>query len=365
MKSILTALIASATAVQAADESANYLNFIIQIQNNANKTTHKLDDISPAGHGTALRGVRKSSTFQLWTIHRETGAEYLLDEKIVSGYHPRANITITSQDPYTGIPRTRVDHPFTVKYKVNGLLPGQEDAPEAAKSVILHHVVTSYGAAPNAGGTQQQGAGNVLGGLVGGVGGAVGEIAGNLLSVLLPEREISQNGVTRETRMTSIEAEDLTTASGEETFTIFAKPDYGVQESDMLASAKVQVWPIARGSISGFESGLPYSRIPDIHIDLKDLYPSSTTYVRAYKGAPSDNPVNPVIINTSYVIIDDVKTADREFILTGLDQFLTEAGTYTLEILHTTPFGIDLLHQTSGLVKKNGIKVIGTLGGSE
>lgn len=364
MRTILTALIASTVATQAADESANYLNFIIQIQNNKNKTTHKMDDITPNGNGTALKGVTKSSTFQLWTIHRETGKEYLLDEKIVSAYHPKATITITSQDPYTGIPRTRVDHPFEVKYKINGLKVGQADAPAAAKSVTLQHVVTSYGAAP-ADDNQQTG-GGLLGGLVGGIGGAVDDTVGGLLSVLLPEVEMTKNGITKETRMTSIQADDLTTASGEETFTIFAKPDYGVEESAMLANAKVQIWPIAQGSITGFESGQPYNKLPDIKIDLKDLYPSSTTYVRAYKGDPTDSPVNPIIINTSYIIIDDVKTVDREFALTGLDAFMSEAGTYTLELLHVTPFGVDMLYQTSGdLVKKDSIKVIGTLGGSE
>ena len=343
MKAILTALIASTAITQATDENENYLNFIIQIQNNPTQTTHKLDDVTPTGNATALRGIDTSSTFQLWTIHRETGQEYLLDEKIVSSYHPTAEIEITTGDPYKPIPRTRVDQAFGVSYTVNGLLPDTAETPDAAKSVVLRHSLTPYGDAAGAPNNNTS--------------------ADN--SIVLPDSEISTNGTTKETRVTSLQAADLTTASGEETFTIFARPDFGVEESSMLANATVQVWPIAQGDISGFVPGQAYSRLPDLKIDLEDLYPSSTTYVRAYLGSPTETPENPILINTSYVIIDDVKTVNRDFILTDLDKLLTESGTYTLELLHLTPFGVDLLHQTDGLVKKNSIKVVGTLGGSE
>ncbi|BDS08509.1 hypothetical protein NT6N_35490 [Oceaniferula spumae] len=389
MKRLLIAALLSTSAVQADDESANYLNFIIQIQNNAPLTTHKIDDITPVGNGTALKGVETSSTFQLWTIHRTTGAEYLLDEKIVSSYHPEVEITITSADPYEAIPRTRVDHPFEVRYKVTGLKSNDEDAPDSSKSIIINHVATTYDTTDGYGNAQAMNSANRIwnndnlevglglglglglgggddgGGLLGGLTNGLGGIFDSLLSVVLPQQTIDKNGLTKQTRLTSIQADDLTTAAGEEVFTAMAHPDYGVAEPSMLGTAKVQVWPIAQGSLSGFQPGVEYNRIPDIQVALKDLYPASTTYVRAYKGNPTDNPSDPIIINSSYVILNDSVPGDRQYALTGLDNFITEAGTYTLEILHETPFGVDLLAQSSGLVKKVGLRVIGNLNTSE
>lgn len=353
---LITILAISAAALSANPE---YENYIRQIQSDTYGTTHDLKDLVAAGRTFAKEGVKTSATFRLWTIHRSTGKEHLLDEKIVSSYHPEAEITITSKDPYKPVPRTRVDQPFTVEHKVDGLVFNDPNAPDAAKSVVLHHVATTYDAG------NQSGTKGSSGGLIEELLGNVGQLLGNVLNFVFPQVEIQKNGTTTENRMTSIKADDLTTASGEETFAIFAKPDYGIEEASLLARAKVQVWPIARGSISGYDKEVAYASLPDLNVTLNDLYPASSTWIRAYKGGPTDNPQDPIIINTSYVIIEDVKPNNRDYILGGLDNFLTEAGSYTLEILHETPFGTDLLYQTDELVKKTGIKVVGQVNSSE
>lgn len=339
MKTLPILFIASlGIALAEEDESANYLNFIMQVQNDENRTTHKIDDVSPVGNGNALKGVTGSSVFRLWTIHRTKGTEYLLDEKIVSSYHPEARISITTGDDYKGIPRTRVDQPFTVSYTVEGLVTNDPKVQNAAKSVVLQTTARNYIDSSNADAT---GAERTTQGV------------------------IDKNGTTRESRLTTLQAPDLTRVSGEEEFTIYARPDYGVAESHMLARAKVQVWPIARATMKGFDTGKQYLKLPDVHIDLQDLYPDSTTYVRVYEGKPRSNPKQVHIVNTSYVIIDDTVPKDRKFSLSGKELGITQSGKYTLEIIHETPFGADILSQTYPLNKKGNIKVIGNLNTSE
>ncbi|MBK1830365.1 hypothetical protein JIN77_06490 [Verrucomicrobiaceae bacterium R5-34] len=419
MKYMLSALLLSSLAIQADNESEDYLNFVIQIQNDTYQTTHKMDDLAPSGSATALKGVETSSTFQLWTINRDTGAEYLLDEKIVSAYHPTAEIAITTNDPYTGVPRTRVDQPFKVSYTMEGLVTDDE-APAAAKSATLTHLAVTYdnindesSAFLNIDSNQSYsyGLGKGLGllkknddddddddeeeeeddddtgsllGLVGDIlDGLFGDYEGfgdggfgwspfsgidynftPLVVVTMPSESLTKNGTTTVSQYTSLQADDLTKAAGEEEFTILALPEDG-EDAAMLATAKVQVWPIASGEMSGFTPGQHYTKLPDIKIDLQDLYPSSSTYVRAYKGNPTSNPSNPIIINSSYIVLDGLVPIDRDYVITELDTFITEPGSYTLELLHETPFGIDILGQVSGLVKKSGLRVIGNLNTSE
>lgn len=333
MKTILTTLLLSSYALHAANEADDYLNFVIQIQNDANQTTHKIDDVTPVGRSTALQDVTTSSIFQLWTINRKTAQEYLLDEKTVSSYHPEAEITITSDDPYTAIPRTRVDHPFQVTYSVSGLVTNDPDVQEAAKAAVLEHTTTSYA---------EDGA-----------------------TTKYPQQEIRINGSTTKSMLTLIGAEDLTTARGEEMFTIYAKPDFGKEEASMLARAKVQIWPIAQASITGIDTEAKYVRLPSITLNLVDLYPSSTTYVRIYEGAPNSNPQNAISINTSYVIIEDTEPQNRRFLLSGLHAFVYKPGGHTVEIIHETPFGSDILAQVYPLTMKTKLKVVGSLNSSE
>lgn len=339
MKIVTTLLLLATATLYAGSESDDYLNFVIQVQNDPNRTTHKIDDVAPVGRGTALKGVATSSVFQLWTINRKTAQEYLLDEKTVSSYHPEAEITITSGDPYAAVPRTRVDHPFHMTYTINGLITNDPDIQEAAKSVVMEQTTTAYAEdaiTPEGGTTIQQ-----------------------------PQQEIRKNGTTQKSMHTLIEAADLTTVRGEEMFTIYAKPDFGVQEASMLARAKVQVWPIAQGSITGIDTATSYARLPNIILDLVDLYPSSTTYVRIYEGQPKPNPPNAININTSFVIIDNAEPQNRRFLLSGLEAFVRKPGSHTVEIIHETPFGSDILAQVYPLKKKSTIKVVAGLHNSE
>lgn len=338
MKKLLPIILASSSLIQAEDESSQYLNFIVQTQNNDHNTQQLLNDIAPEGQGIAPKGVTGSSVFTLWTIHRTKLTEYLLDEKTVSSYHPEASIKISSLDPYEAVPRTRVDHPFTVNYTVDGLILNDPEVHDAAKSVILNHEVVSY---------------------------ADGKYTseGNSLTTN-NQSVIDKNGSTKESKITSVKATDLTQARGHETFTISARPDFGTDTS-MLAMAKVQIWPIAQATITGFDTTKAYMSLPDLHFTLKDLYPDSTTYVRVYQGEPKANPSQTHIVNTSYVIIDDVQPVNRQYTLAGAETGITQPGNYTVEVIHETPFGSDILAQVYPLTKKAKLRVVGNLNTSE
>lgn len=312
----LTCLLLS-LSMAVASANSDYLNFLIQTQNDAAQTTHKLDDINPTGNATALQGIMGSSVFRLWTIHRSTGEEYLLDEKTVSAYHPTAEITIRTGDPYSVFPRTRVDQPFELTYSINGLLPNDPQAPVAAKSVIFDHTVTKYG--PNK------------------------EIKDSTSINTTVQTPKSENKTTNETRMTSIIAADITAAKGEEMFTIWALPDGIVSEVTALDTAKVQIWPIATASITPHGGMTAPKTETRLSITLTDLYPYSTTYLRFCKGDPDNPHTTFTNVNTANVIINDTTPQDRQFEILNLNEFLTESGDYTVQIVHETPFGADIL----------------------
>jgi len=341
MKTSLFTLLATSSLL-CADPVDDYLNFILQIQNNEAQTTHKIDDIDPQGSRSALQGVYGSSVFQLWTIHKETGAEYLLDEKTVSSYHPQAEIKIKSLDPYSVTPRIRIGESFDISYTISGLRPNDPEAQDAAKSVIFDRKVISFGdgereLTSNANETNQQ-------------------------------TTLDKNG-SQDTRWTSsVLGTDVRFAAGEEEFTIFANPDYGVEEATMLARAKLQVWPMASATISGFDPEEVYESLPSIKISLKDLYPESNTFLAYYEGGYTPNPTNIKLINTANINISDVKPQNREFTISNLNDFITEDGTYTVAIFTKTPFelGSDAVPLgTATMILKKSIKFNGQLNSHE
>jgi len=304
MKTIYTAMITAAVALQAAEANDNFQNFIFQTENTqeGNPPAVRSSDLAPSGTRTGLAVGPNGSNLELWTINK-----------------------LTNED-------TRVDQPFTVNYTVEGLDQSDPQAPDAAKSVNFIHEVVSNGSAP----------------------------------VAQPSSQITQNGSTSVVKNTAIVAPDLTTANGTETFTITTLATDADGPAKELASAAVQILPIAQGSISGFDPDVSYNRFPDINVSLTDLYPTSNTYLRVLR---EDGSGEPIIVNTSFVSLDGSEsTVSRDFTVIDINDFITEAGNYIVEVVHDTVFdetgeGIVLASMTG--TKKTTIKVNGTLGGSE
>jgi hypothetical protein len=159
--------------------------------------------------------------------------------------------------------------------------------------------------------------------------------------------------------VSSIAGEDLTTVEGEEEFTAYAISETGAGE-EILDSAVVQVWPIALATITGLTSGESYDVVPTVQIVLADLYPDSETYLRIYKGLPGAGG-DPIEVSDSYVIIEDIVPQDRLVTLSDLDAMLPDEGTYTFEVIHTTPFGTELLDQVYPVVINRTLEIRGTL----
>lgn len=320
MKTVISAILMALSPSLWADED-DYVNFIRQIHPHSGLEW----DIGIPGEGSQISptGVsEKGDLFELWSVHSESITQYLLDEQYVTSYTPNATIEIITADPYTAVRRTRCDQPFQVRFTVTGLLeptdPSYAEAPEAAKIVDYMHAMFGY---------------------------ADGEFAVGASSEGIVVEEGTMNGNATATvtfPVTNLTGPDLTKLSGEEVFSASALADYGV-DATVLDSQKLQIWPVATGSLSGFSATGYYEIVPSVTIVLEDLYPSSTTYLRVYAGEPSSNPTGAQAISDSYVVIEDSIPQDRTLVLKDLDKYLNKEGAHTLELLHETPFGTDLL----------------------
>ena len=307
-------------------DPSDYVNFIRQVQQD---TGVEWDvSVSPDGTQVSPTGVSANGAFfELWSIHNDTVTEYLLDEQYVTAYTPNATIDLVSLDPYGPVRRTRVDQPFQVQISVEGLIdvndPNYASAPDASKWVDYSHVTFKYP-----------------------------EGAHSLEELDNPEGQLFEEGYMEETASTTVTflaanispdaGEDATLVEGEEVFTISAQADFGVSAT-VLDSDRIQVWPIAQGTISGTDPGEYYETVPPITIELVDLYPDSTTYLRIYEGPQVENPTEFTTINSSYVIVEDSIPQDRDLVIKEMDEHFSEEGIHTVELMHRTPFGTDIL----------------------
>lgn len=337
MKTRTILVAAMLTGSLGADPADDYVNWIRQTQEDSGVEWDVT--VAPSGVSLSPEGVGPDgSNFELWSIHNLTAVEYLLDEQFVSSYLPTALIKITSADPYQAVTRTRVDQPYTVTITVAGLDDGSsglapEDIPDAAKKVALEHSVQAYDEVTH---TLPDGAGNPTD---------------------LPGSYLESNGdAIIVYPVTNLSGPDLTQVEGEEVFSVSTLDDFGAPAS-VLDSKTIQIWPIATGLITGVDSAVRYVQLPDIFVTMHDLYPDSETYVRAYKGPPSASPVDPFMLSASYVKIADSVPQERDLMMDELDGVFTKEGPYTLELIHVTPFGIDILDQVHPLLVDRTIEV--------
>lgn len=284
-----------------------------------------------------MQGAR----FQIWTQKSVPGsaplAPQLLDTKFVDAYQIASSIQITTGDPYTVIPRTRVDQPFRVRVQVSGLqnLPTAE---EAARRVLFQHTSSTYPGETHV---------------------PPPVLAANPVY----QGYLEQNG----NHVFAFTAPNLVsttpaTSSGEENFTVSSLSGFG-SGATTLATARLQVWPLARVQVTGIESGATYSAPPEVTFGYTDLYPSSTTWVQIYQGQPALGHQG-TTVSGSIIPLDDVTPQDRTFVLRHWSDQLQGDGPWTLEVLHTTPFGTERLHYVSFTMNST-IEVRGQIFSSE
>lgn len=315
----IIALAATCACIAGGDASAQvtYTNFIRQVL---------LPDgvqwdasVAPQGEQlSALPLTTAGSRFELWTVKNSPLTSYLLDTKFVSTFSPSAEIVIHTEDPYSVVPRTRCDRPFSVDVTVNGLQTGP-DVPDSGKSAKLFHHVQSYG-------------------LVG-----TDADLNRSQATLLNQSAITSNGtITLNYAMTSVPAADLTKATGEERFSVFSVKDNGTGNADaQLASRYLQIWPMADATIAGIASGDKIRfKMPQLTLTLNDLYPESDTYLQVYHG-PSQLGVQGTRLTG--IVRSDSTPISKVLVLKDYDSNFLSDGEWTMEILTTTPFGTDRL----------------------
>lgn len=305
-----------AMAVSASPPAGVYVNFVRQIQQGSGVVWDMQVDAN-GNSASKLLLETGGSLFQLWTINQQTGRDHLLDQKLVGAYLPKADITITTGDPYPAYPRTRVDQPFTVEITVAGLLVGP-GLPAASTKVLAEQHIASYGPSQTS-------------------------LDPNLVAANTPlaSGHLTNNGKTiLNFPASSLTAADSTTARGEEHFIVHALADGAIQQTQ-IASAKVQIWPVASGAIHGLTHGGQYRyQIPTPKLDMVDLYPRSDTFFMLYEGS-SVGSGTATIIKAFPWESNAPKTVHMD--APELNGKIVRDGTYTVALVSTTVFGTELL----------------------
>lgn len=249
--------------------------------------------------------IPDAARLQLWSLKND--AAVMLDGRISGPFLPKASVRISTLDPDSTAPRTRVDQPFIVDVSVSGLLT-EGDFPKESSTVLLERRLSS----PN-GITQEK-----------------------------PDRaSISTNGATvLRFPASSITAADPTQARGEEEFVIHALNTGDLPQS-RIASAQVQVLPVASGEIRGIAQDSLHNRVaPKVEIALKDLYPKSQTHLLLYQGTQIHG--NPSITIHS-ILLDQKDPLSTTIRIPDFSAHMRTNGTYTLALVSETVYGRELL----------------------
>ncbi len=318
---ILIALVSSASAADV------YTNLIRQEQQGGAVVWQM--PVAPIGAAPAALLVPEGgSLFQLWTLNHTTNKDYLLDQKLVGAYLPKGGVSIRAEDSYKGIPRTRVDRPFSVDFDVSNLLTGA-NLPLAASRVLAEHHLS-----PNLNGT------------------AVITAAQAISGTPTSSGYITKNGITTmDFAASSITAPDPRKARGEEHFVLHALGD-GTHSQTQLATAFIQVWPLADGSISGITPNAVIRGVPPtLTVRLNDLYPRSDTYLLIHSTG-AELGAGGKIIPGSAVILDQELPATRVLTVSDYGQLFDSDGQYRIELLTKTPFGTERLSQVNFTVNR-------------
>jgi hypothetical protein len=317
MKRNLTILLAATLAGASGAVAQDFVNFVRQVQVNEGIEY----DVQVAANGTQLSPLAidpGGARFELWTIQQSPLKDFLIDHRYVSAYIPRAYVRIYSEDPYSVIPRTRVDRPFNVEIAVDGLIM-DPTAPLAARQVNGFRHVQSYG--PDGDGTVQS----------------------TEPRILDSSEVITSNGYhVYQFALSAVPGTDRTKVRGEERFVVESLPDYQAPAMQ-LAAGRIQIWPIASAAITGITEGQKIGfKVPKIELHLDDLYPDSETWAQVYPGSPQLG-VQGTPVSGSALVVEDSVPQDRVLRVNNWDKAIDADGFWTLEVLHKTPFGLERL----------------------
>jgi len=315
----LTVLFLALTAAVSFGQATNYTNFIRQTQQGTGVVWDMTSLAASGSAASALNLETGGSLFQLWTVNKTTAKDYLLDQKLVGAYLPKADVVIKTLDPYVPVRRTRIDKAFSVEVTVANLVAAGVGIPDAATRVLLEQHIANYPANSTT------------------LDPAV--VAANTATY---KGYISTNGKTTLNYVTSAlkASPDPRKATGEEHFIVHALADGTITQSQ-ISSAKVAVYPVASGLIQGITPNAEYRyQLPALNLTFSDLYPGSTSYLMLYEGNGVTGPSVPLVTvnNTDQA---KVKTSSDSYDV--LNPRSMKDGTYTLAMISTTPYGTEYL----------------------
>lgn len=267
----------------------------------------------------------------------------LLDEKTLGVCS--ATLTPTSLDPWIGpggIRRTRADYSYGVNIKVEGM---PEDGTNVSNWIQLDCAYKAEDARtdlPTAQGDYPYHYDWLKNTTTAGI---TADVAQNLP---VPE------GIARRK------------AQGSETWTVNTQPDYAAFQSQ-LASATVQIWPVADASFEKLTARETYLSTPqDAGVVVRDIYPSAEVWVQFYKGEVQAGVTASKINSTHFDNKSDLPQQAR-LSLFELNNLLKEDGVYTLEVVTRTPFNQKKPETISTITfsMRRSLKVVATLGSSD
>ena len=285
--------------------------------------------VSPEGEEQSPLPINPGGArFELHTVRADPFEGFLLDTTYVSTFTPLAEVIVRSEDPHSPVHRTRADRPFAFELRIDGLLPDDPEAPDAAKSVEVLHHVQSYGPDGN------------------------GIDIDKSQATLLGKGLLNENGLTTMWfDVTMIPGADRAKVRGEERITVFSLDAYQSPASE-LDSAHIQIWPVADGTLTGIDEGqeIRFSS-PQVTMRVNDIYPDSQVYTQVYPGPPALG-TEGIVVPGSAKIYNETVPQSLELAMKDWDKILTQDGQWTMELLTATPFGIDRLDYVSFTVDR-------------
>jgi hypothetical protein len=318
----LTTLLIALSALPCFAQENSYNNLVRQTQQGSGVVWDMTGVPKESAAPSALALEKKGALFQLWTTHKFTAKEYLLDQKLVGAYLPKAEIKITAPDSYEGVAWTRIDAPYDVEITVSDLLTGAT-LPESAKKVLNQRFVKTY---PD---------------------GVTAFTPDTVTSgPALTSSYIETNGKLLQTNVLPmvqpLAGKTADTATGEEHYVVNALAEGAINQKQ-LASAFVKVWPIASGDITGIAEGETIRfEVPTIQMVLTDLYPKSDIYLILYEGMEVTEtggtivkayPVTPGMDLNTVIPVKD------------LGNYIKKDGPHVLALFAKTVYGRELLDE--------------------
>jgi hypothetical protein len=316
----LLGLLLALSSATAFGQASAYTNFLRQTQQGTG-VVWDMTAIAASGAAPSTLALPKGgSLFQLSTVNSTSGVSYLLDQKLVGAYLPKADIKITTGDPYTLVNRTRVDKPFSVDTTITDIIAAGVGVPDAATRVLREQHIMNYPTGVTA-----------LDPTV---------VTANTATA---KNYISANGKTTVNFATSslTASPDARKATGEEHFIVLALAD-GTIAQTQIASAKVIVFPVPSGVIAGVTSGAEYRyQLPAPILTFSDLYPGSTTSLMLYEGSAVGGTGTALVTRQSTETIKPITVPTDSYDV--LNNAITKDGSYTLVMTTTSAYGTEII----------------------